>query len=300
MSFVIVVMILMWWGDRRPPGYAHPFPFIREPGVLRRTRNQPRMGNFGHMSNRTINRTMFTRAAVLVSALTAGAVFATSTGAQAAGAAPGTSATPGTSAAPGASATAGTTTVVGDFTADELEQGRILAEGIAELGISESQFADALEISLTRTIDSQGLRDRLAALPASPTAQQTAEAAHPGDADAQAALLPVLANEKVRHATLESLAAESGEKAPVVAFGWWDQTKFVVGCSAAVAGVLISFVPAGSGVRVARAVKLFKSYGAKKTATILWRFMKGKHVGSKEREAVKAFIGISAIQKACT
>ncbi|MFF0535390.1 hypothetical protein ACWDF1_27860 [Streptomyces coelicoflavus] len=240
------------------------------------------------MSNRTINRTMFTRAAVLVSALTAGAVFATSTGAQAAGVTPGTSATPGT------------TTVVGDFTADELEQGRILAEGIAELGISESQFADALEISLTRTIDSQGLRDRLAALPASPTAQQTAEAAHPGDADAQAALLPVLANEKVRHATLESLAAESGEKAPVVAFGWWDQTKFVVGCSAAVAGVLISFVPAGSGVRVARAVKLFKSYGAKKTATILWRFMKGKHVGSKEREAVKAFIGISAIQKACT
>ncbi|WP_244941990.1 hypothetical protein [Streptomyces coelicoflavus] len=246
------------------------------------------------MSNRTINRTMFTRAAVLVSALTAGAVFATSTGAQAAGV------TPGTSAAPGTFATAGTTTVVGDFTADELEQGRILAEGIAELGISESQFADALEISLTRTIDFQGLRDRLAALPASPTAQQTAEAAHSGDADAQAALLPVLANEKVRHATLESLAAESGEKAPVVAFGWWDQTKFVVGCSAAVAGVLISFVPAGSGVRVARAVKLFKSYGAKKTATILWRFMKGKHVGSKEREAVKAFIGISAIQKACT
>ncbi len=252
------------------------------------------MGNFGHMSNRTINRTMFTRAAVLVSALTAGAVFATSTGAQAAEAASGTSVTP---VAP---VTPVTTTVAGDFTADELEQGRILAEGIAELGISESQFANALEVSLTRTVDAQGLRDRLAALPASPTAQQTAEAAYPGDADAQAALLPVLANEKVRNATLRNLAAESGEKAPVVAFGWWDETKFVVGCSAAVAGVLISFVPAGSGVRVARAVKLFKSYGAKKTATILWRFMKGKHVGSKEREAVKAFIGISAIQKACT
>lgn len=249
------------------------------------------MGNFGHMSNRTINRTMFTRAAVLVSALTAGAVFATSTGAQAAEAASGTSVAPVTPV---------TTTVAGDFTADELEQGRILAEGIAELGISESQFANALEVSLTRTVDAQGLRDRLAALPASPTARQTAEAAYPGDADAQAALLPVLANEKVRNATLRNLAAESGEKAPVVAFGWWDETKFVVGCSAAVAGVLISFVPAGSGVRVARAVKLFKSYGAKKTATILWRFMKGKHVGSKEREAVKAFIGISAIQKACT
>ncbi|AZM76847.1 hypothetical protein D1J63_19130 [Streptomyces sp. KPB2] len=291
MSFVIVVMILVWWGDRRPPGYAHLFPLTREPGLLCRTRNQPRMGNFGHMSNRTINRARFTRTAVLVSALTAGAVFATGTGAQAAQA---TSVTSGTRGAPG------TTAVDGDFTTDEREQGRILAEGIAELGISESQFADALEISLTRTIDAQGLHDRLAALPSSPTAQQTAEAAHPGDADAQAALLPVLANEKVRHATLQNLAAESGEKAPVVAFGWWDKTKFVVGCSAAVAGVLISFVPAGSGVRVARAVKLFKSYGAKKTATILWRFMKGKHVGSKEREAVKAFIGISAIQKACT
>lgn len=249
------------------------------------------------MSDRTINRTRFTRAAVLVSALTAGAVFATSTGAQAAEATPRSAAT-SMAAAEGADAAG--RSAQGGFTADELEQGKILADGIAELGISESQFADALEISLTRTIDAHGLRDRLAALPATPTAQQTAEAAYPGDADAQAAMLPVLANEKVRHATLQNLAAESGEKAPVVAFGWWDQTKFIVGCSAAVAGVLISFVPAGSGVRVARAVKLFKSYGAKKTATILWRFMKGKHVGSKEREAVKAFIGISAIQKACT
>ncbi|MGW7080459.1 hypothetical protein [Streptomyces sp. NPDC054866] len=254
------------------------------------------------MSNRTINCTMLTRTAVLVSALTAGAVFATSTGAQAAVAIPRTpAATSMTAAAAGAedSNAAGRSDQDG-FTADELEQGKALADGIAELGISESQFANALEISLTRTIDANGLRERLAALPTSPTAQQTAEAAYPGDADAQAAMLPVLANEKVRYATLQNLAAESGEKAPVVAFGWWDQTKFIVGCSAAVAGVLISFVPAGSGVKVARAVKLFKSYGAKKTATILWRFMKGKHVGSKEREAVKAFIGISAIQKACT
>ncbi|WP_242705866.1 hypothetical protein [Streptomyces sp. KO7888] len=47
----------------------------------------------------------------------------------------------------------------------------------------------------TRTTDAQGLRDRLAALPASPTAQQTAEAAHPGDADAQAAYDPLALHE---------------------------------------------------------------------------------------------------------
>lgn len=254
------------------------------------------------MSDRTINRTVFTRAAVLVSALTAGAVFATSSGAHAAEATPRTTAaTSVTAATAGAEdSDAAEPSTQDDFTADELKQGKTLAGGIAELGISEDQFAAALEVSLTRTIDAHGLRDRLAALPASPTAQQVAEAAYPGDAEAQAAMLPVLANEKVRYATLKNLAAESGEKAPVVAFGWWSDAKFLLGCSAAVAGVLISFVPAGSGVRVARAVKLFKSYGAKKTATILWRFMKGKHVGSKEREAVKAFIGIGAIQKACT
>ncbi|MFH8753607.1 hypothetical protein ACH4GK_38330 [Streptomyces rimosus] len=231
---------------------------------------------------------LFTRGAMLVASVTAGAVLATATGAQAASHQP----TDRTAAVQFADQDG--------FTAGELEQGKTLADGIAELGISEDQFAEALDIALTRTIDTHGLRERLAALPASPTAQQTAEAAYPGDAEAQAAMLPVLANEKVRYTTLQNLAAQSGEQAPAVAFGWWDKTKFAVGCAAAVAGVLISFVPAGSGVRVARAVKLFKSYGAKKTAEILWRFMKGKHVGSKEREAVKAFIGISAIQKSCT
>ncbi|KAA6223993.1 hypothetical protein CP973_20575 [Streptomyces albofaciens JCM 4342] len=234
---------------------------------------------------------LFTRGAMLVASVTAGAVLATATGAQAAQTTP---------HQPTDRIAAVQLADQDGFTAGELEQGKTLADGIAELGISESQFAKALDIALTRTIDTHGLRERLAALPASPTARQTAEAAYPGDAEAQAAMLPVLANEKVRYTTLQNLGAQSGEKAPAVAFGWWDKTKFIVGCAAAVAGVLISFVPAGSGVRVARAVKLFKSYGAKKTAEILWRFMKGKHVGSKEREAVKAFIGISAIQKACT
>ncbi|MFG3283336.1 hypothetical protein [Streptomyces sp. NPDC048111] len=186
------------------------------------------------------------------------------------------------------------------FSAAELQQAKAMADGIAQLGVTEDQFAAALDISLTRTVDLNSLRGRLGALPASPTAQQTAAAVYPGDAAAQAAMLPVLANEKVRSSTLRNLAGQSGERAPAVAFGWWDQTKFYVGCGAAVASVLISFVPAGAGVKVARAVKLFKSYGAKKTAEILWRFLKTKHVGSKEREAVKAFIGISAIQKACT
>lgn len=44
---------------------------------------------------------------------------------------------------------------------------------------------------------------------------------------------------------------------------------------------------------------LFKRYGAKKTANIIWRFVNGKRVGSKEREAVKAFIGITAISSQC-
>ncbi|PRH78264.1 hypothetical protein C6N75_15870 [Streptomyces solincola] len=88
---------------------------------------------------------------------------------------------------------------------------------------------------------------------------------------------------------------------PVVADpGWWDQTRFLATCGAAIAGVLLTFVPAGSSIRVVRAVALMKKYGSKKTASIIWRFVNGKRVGSKEREMVKALIGITAISNACS
>ncbi|MFV8186305.1 hypothetical protein [Streptomyces sp. AF1B] len=208
--------------------------------------------------------------AVIVAAVTAGALLATATGAQAAA---------------------------------EQAQGAALARGISELGVTEDQFAAALEVALTRPApDTEALRTRLAALPAEPTAEQLAQAAYPGDGEAQAALLPVFTKEEVRATALAQLtpSAPGGNAPQLAAFGWWDETKFVVKCSAAIAAVLISFAPAGSSIKVVRAVALFKRYGAKKTANIIWRFVNGKHVGSKEREAVKAFIGISAISSACS
>ncbi|MFF8013873.1 hypothetical protein [Streptomyces sp. NPDC007929] len=235
--------------------------------------------------------------AMIVAAVTAGALFATATGAQAADPAP----------QPTATASSTSAVDVPEFTVAEQAQGAALAEGIAELGVTEDQFAAALEVALTRPApDAEALRTRLAALPAQPTAEQLAQAAYPGDGEAQAALLPVFAKEEVRTAALAQLAPTSaaptpgGKKPMMAAMGWWDQTKFVVKCSAAVAAVLISFAPAGSSIKVARAVALFKRYGAKKTANIIWRFVNGKRVGSKEREAVKAFIGISAISSACS
>jgi hypothetical protein len=171
---------------------------------------------------------------------------------------------------------------------------------VAELGVTEDRFAAALEIALTRPApDADALRARLTALPAEPTAEQLAQAAYPGDAEARAALLPVFAKEEVRDSVLARLTDGAGRQM-VTAMGWWDETKFVVKCGAAIAAVLISFVPAGSSINVARAVALFKTYGAKKTANSIWRFVNGKRVGSAEREAVKAFIGISAISTACS
>lgn len=194
-----------------------------------------------------------------------------------------------------------------DLTPTEEAQGAALAQGMAELGVTEAQFAAALEIALTRPApDADSLRARLGALPSQPTAEQVAQAAYPDDHQAQAALLPVLARKDVRTAVLTQFGASpavhpTGGKMPMAAaMGWWDETKFVVKCSAAVAAVLISFAPAGSSIKVARAVALFKRYGAKKTANIIWRLVNGKRVESKEREAVKAFIGISAISSACS
>ncbi|MXM65733.1 hypothetical protein GR925_20335 [Streptomyces sp. HUCO-GS316] len=241
------------------------------------------------MTMSTRPRSVFHRtSAMIVAAVTAGALFATAAGAQA--------------AEPIAQTSVSSTVAAddSDFTPAEQEQGAALAQAVTELGVTEEQFAAALDIALTRPApDADALRTRLAALPAKPTAEQLVQAAYPGDAEAQAALLPVFANAEVRDAALAQLTGGTGSHM-VTAFGWWDKTKFVVKCGAAIAAVLISFVPAGSSIKVARAVALFKRYGAKKTANIIWRFVNGKHVGSKEREAVKAFIGISAISQACS
>jgi hypothetical protein len=225
---------------------------------------------------------------MIVAAVTAGALFATATGAH---------------AAEPISRTAVSTTLAADdsgFTPEEQAQGAVLARSMAELGVTEEQFAAALDVALTRPAPDAGtFRARLAALPAKPSAEQLARAAYPGDAEAQAALLPVFANTEVRDVALAQLSGGTGSQM-VTASGWWDKTKFFVKCGAAVAAVLISFMPAGSSIKVARAVALFKRYGAKKTANIIWRFVNGKRVGSVEREAVKAFIGISAISQACS
>ncbi|WP_406269282.1 hypothetical protein OHT93_16055 [Streptomyces sp. NBC_00191] len=227
--------------------------------------------------------------AMFVAAVTAGALFATVSGANAA---------PASSHHTSASATASADE--SGFTPAEQAQGAAIAKGIAELGVSEDQFASALDVVLTRpTPDSEAVQSRLAALPAEPTAHQIVEAAYPNDSAAQAALSPLFANEEVRHTLLAQIAGgKKGHK--LAAADWWDETKFIVKCSAAIAAVLISFAPAGSSIKVVRAVALFKRYGAKKTASIIWRFVNGKRVGSAEREAVKAFIGISAISAACS
>ncbi|WP_327324178.1 hypothetical protein OG735_17850 [Streptomyces sp. NBC_01210] len=245
------------------------------------------------MMKSTMPRNMFTRtSAMIVAAVTAGAMFATATGAHAA------EPTPANAVAPVA-VSAGEDP--SGLTPAEREQASGIAKGIAELGLTEDQFAAAFEIALTRdTPDVEGLHGRLSALPDKPTAQQTVQAAYPGDAAAQAALLPVVERESGRASALALMAEKTGESNPAAAFGWWDETKFIVKCGAAIAAVLISFAPAGSSIKVVRAVALFKRYGAKKTASIIWRFVNGKRVGSAEREAVKAFIGISAISSACS
>ncbi|MFJ6631172.1 hypothetical protein ACIQMR_07145 [Streptomyces sp. NPDC091376] len=226
---------------------------------------------------------------MFVAAVTAGALFATVAGANAA-----------ESSAHQSNVSVAAAADESGFTPAEQAQGAVIAKGIAELGVSEDQFASALEVVLSRpTPDSGAMQSRLAALPAEPTAQQIVEAAYPNDSAAQSALSPLFANEEVRHTLLAQIAG--GKKNhKMAAADWWDETKFIVKCSAAIAAVLISFAPAGSSIKVVRAVALFKRYGAKKTANIIWRFVNGKRVGSAEREAVKAFIGISAIAAACS
>ncbi|QGV79976.1 hypothetical protein [Streptomyces ficellus] len=101
-------------------------------------------------------------------------------------------------------------------------------------------------------------------------------------------------------ALVQTVAFDENTAFPVVADpSWWEETKYLAVCGAAVAGVLLSFLPAGSSIKVVRAVALFKRYGAKKTASIIWRFVNGKRIGSTEREAVKAFIGITLIANNC-
>ncbi|WP_433549269.1 hypothetical protein ACQPZG_32530 [Streptomyces sp. CA-294286] len=226
--------------------------------------------------------------AMIVAASTAGAIFATATGAHAAD-----------SATEPRGDTSVTLTTDDGFTPEELEQAEALKGGIAELGVTEKQFAAALDVAFTR-LAPDALHDRLAALPADATAEQLVQAAYPGDEAAQAALLAVFANEGVRKSVLPSAVEDAEEKPMMAPMGWWDETEFVAKCGAAIACVLLTLAPAGSSIKVVRAVALYKKYGAEKTANIIWRFVNGKRVGSAEREAVKAFIGITAISSACS
>ncbi|MEX3102393.1 hypothetical protein [Streptomyces sp. ST1020] len=110
--------------------------------------------------------------AMIVAAVTAGALFATATGAH---------------AAEPISRTAVSATLAADdsgFTPEEQAQGAVLARSMAELGVTEEQFAAALDVALTRPAPDAGtFRARLAALPAKPSAEQLARAAYPGDAE---------------------------------------------------------------------------------------------------------------------
>ncbi|QLH22461.1 hypothetical protein [Streptomyces sp. Rer75] len=196
-------------------------------------------------------------------------------------------------------------------TAEEEALAAEAAEEINRLGLSEGEIASALESSDKYALpDFTGLRDRLLALPTWPTAQQTAQAIYPGDASAQASILPVLADEQARAAALLILGervgvtavnqvAGGGDASAMAAFGWWEKAKYLAKCGGAIGIFLLNFTPSGSSVKVVRAYRLIKSYGVKKAASIIWRFVKGKNVTSKERRLVTALLGIPALAAAC-
>ncbi|MGR3936546.1 hypothetical protein [Streptomyces sp. BRA346] len=196
-------------------------------------------------------------------------------------------------------------------TAEEEALAAGTAEEINRLGLSEDEITAALETAAKYALpDLTALRGRLLALPAWPTAQQTAQAIYPSDASAQASILPVLADEQARATALLILGetaeaaavnqvAGGGDASAMAAFGWWSKAKYFAKCGAALGIFLLNFIPAGASVKVTRAYRLIKSYGAKKAVSILWRFVKGKNVTSKERRLVAALFGIPALAAAC-
>ncbi|MEC4018286.1 hypothetical protein [Streptomyces sp. H27-D2] len=238
------------------------------------------------------SRPALRRLSVAVAAMAAASVFTTTAAAAHANPAP----------APVA-ATSNVTLSADDelppLTPEEEKRAVDAAREIAELGLTEDEISAALEASISYPAVTDGLRDRLAELPGRPTAEQTAQAMYPGDADAQAAILPTLADEGARSSALLMLGESTGVTNPQAQFGWWDETVYLAKCGAAVGLFLLNFVPAGASVKAVRAFRLIKGYGAKKAASIIWRFVRGKNTTSKERRLVTALFGVSALSAAC-
>ncbi|MEU9102458.1 DNRLRE domain-containing protein [Streptomyces sp. NPDC048361] len=81
---------------------------------------------------------------------------------------------------------------------------------------------------------------------------------------------------------------------------WWSTTKKILWCATTVAGFIAMFTPVGSSGRVVTAVRLVKRIGVKKTAQLIQTYAKRRKLSSPQRAAIKALLGIPAIQKACT
>ncbi|WP_331760028.1 DNRLRE domain-containing protein (plasmid) [Streptomyces sp. NBC_01471] len=105
----------------------------------------------------------------------------------------------------------------------------------------------------------------------------------------------VVGNKLVQHVEFDAKSAF-----PIVIDpSWWSTTKKIIKCSAAVAGFIFTFTPAGSSKRVITAVKLIKKIGVKKAAKLIQTYAKRRKLTSAHRKAVAALLGIPAVKKAC-
>ncbi|MFI1965912.1 DNRLRE domain-containing protein [Streptomyces pathocidini] len=105
----------------------------------------------------------------------------------------------------------------------------------------------------------------------------------------------VVGNKLVQHVDFDSNSAF-----PIVIDpSWWSTTKKILWCAANVAGFIAMFTPLGSSKRVVTAVRLVKKIGVKKTAKLIQTYAKRRKLTSAHRAAIKALLGIPAVQKAC-
>ncbi|MGA5133173.1 hypothetical protein QZH56_12375 [Streptomyces olivoreticuli] len=129
-------------------------------------------------------------------------------------------------------------------------------------------------------IQTEGLDDRLAALPKERTMEQVVEALYPGDKSAQALTLRVLHGQSAEQARTD-----------VVAFGWWDTTWKYTKCVAAVGA---AFIP------TSKAYKAIKELGGVTEAAKL--LIVSRDMNAFKRAAGNAaldILGVSAIQSNC-
>ncbi|KUN09430.1 hypothetical protein AQI95_06400 [Streptomyces yokosukanensis] len=105
----------------------------------------------------------------------------------------------------------------------------------------------------------------------------------------------VVGNKLVQHVDFDADSAF-----PIVIDpSWWSTTKKILWCATTVAGFIAMFTPVGSSARVLTAVRLVKRIGVKKTAKLIQTYAKRRKLSSPQRAAIKALLGIPAIQKAC-